>query len=241
MSLIFFINAHFGYVTKTVLMTYQCFGCCSAVLAERQRLLFFPAPLCTPNPIRSLEVCSKLGGDTSWTADSNWLRGYSTPCNTMLSNKTERRGFAGRQPFAQRLAGHHSAYGRWRVIALASLVLSSSFLPLLDYPYLDSWVPLLLFLLFSPPSCCRGLWWWWRVSGLAAGQGKLTTASQEKLEQHAMFAHKFFSLLTILEFISQPCSKLHRQRDAALWVSADSTFIWQRKCTQFLLPGLSLL
>lgn len=209
--------------------------------SQSVNVFFFPTLLCTPNPIRSLEVCSKLGGDTSWTADSNWLRGYSTPCNTMLSNKTERRGFAGRQPFAQRLAGHHSAYGRWRVIALASLVLSSSFLPLLDYPYLDSWVPLLLFLLFSPPSCCRGLWWWWRVSGLAAGQGKLTTASQEKLEQHAMFAHKFFSLLTILEFISQPCSKLHRQRDAALWVSADSTFIWQRKCTQFLLPGLSLL
>lgn len=157
MSLIFFKNAHFGYVTKTVLMTYQCFGCCSAVLAERQRFLFFPTLLCTPNPIRSLEVRSKLGGDTSWRADSNWLKGYSTPCNTMLSNKTERRGFAGRQSFAQRLAGHHSAYGRWRVIALASLVLSSSFLPLLDYPYLDSWVPLLLFLLFSPPSCCRRL------------------------------------------------------------------------------------
>ena len=94
MELAFFIAAHmvlwFGFVTKTVLVTYQSFSYCGTVLAQHQG--FLCSSLCPPGS--RLGLGKMLGGNTAKTADSNYPKGYSTPYNITLSNKTWKDQFS---------------------------------------------------------------------------------------------------------------------------------------------------
>jgi len=69
----------FGFVTKTVLITHQCFGCFWMMLAKPQGRLFFPC------------CCQRAGwGGQEDGRGHSWpklAREYSIPCGVLLSNK----------------------------------------------------------------------------------------------------------------------------------------------------------
>lgn len=82
MELILFIACmmlHFEFVTKTVLITHQCFGYFWAEFAQHKGIFFFP--LCPQQWI-------SWGCTNSWEEihDRNWPKGYSKPCSVVHSN-----------------------------------------------------------------------------------------------------------------------------------------------------------
>jgi len=93
MGLIFFIvfdmKPCFGFRRKTVSIAQRCFSCCQAVAAKIQRNFSF---LCCPISER-LRVHKELGGDWSRTANLNWSKGYSIPCDIMQNYKTGGIGY----------------------------------------------------------------------------------------------------------------------------------------------------
>lgn len=136
MELILFIAAPvvlcFGCVTKPRLMAHQWLVCGWVALAQHQGFFFSHS---------RLGVGRGLGGDTTQTAGSGWPEGYSMLYNVMLSNKNwgeqvlgEVAVAWGRQLLLRGWFWHHSAYGRWWVISLASLLVFF-FLLLLSFTY----------------------------------------------------------------------------------------------------------
>ena len=95
-------GAVFRVVTKTVLITQQCFHYCWAVLADHQGFLFFWLfPLSTTR----LGVGKKLEGNTGRTADLNWPKGFSMLDDNILNVKNCREGFLGKQPLLREWLG----------------------------------------------------------------------------------------------------------------------------------------
>lgn len=94
----------FGRVTKAVLTTGPCVGCCRAVLSH------FPT---LPPAVSRLRMGTKLGRDTTWTVNPNWPRVYSMPYNAL---ENWRKGILGEADIAigQRLTA--SVY-LWEVMS----------------------------------------------------------------------------------------------------------------------------
>lgn len=89
MELVFFIAAPvvlcFGFVTKEMLIKYQCFSYCWIQLVTASKsCLFFTLP---PGNRAGLGVGRMLGEDAARTAEPPWPKGYSSS-HVMLSNKT---------------------------------------------------------------------------------------------------------------------------------------------------------
>lgn len=59
----------FAAVSRTELVTHQCFGCCGAVLAQLEGFLSSILP--PPRKASRLELGKKLGGDAAGTAEPN--------------------------------------------------------------------------------------------------------------------------------------------------------------------------
>lgn len=116
----------FEFVTKTVLMTHQCFDYCWAVLAQCQHYLLFQLP---PQPVNRIGVYKKQGGSTTRTANPKWPNGYSMPY-VIISSKTERKGILGKVAIARRLARDWSTCGRWQVPLYHLFFVCLVFLPL---------------------------------------------------------------------------------------------------------------
>jgi len=158
----FFAATHrvlcFRFMTRTVQVTDQCFGCGWTVLGQCQGFLFvlLPPP---PPALSGLGLGKRLGGDIARTADPNWPKGYSVQYHVALSIKTglpEEEGegvLFSKVAFAQRLLDISPLVGVVDWLPVHHL----NFFPLhfLNWLCLDSWVLLWLFL-FSPLSCCRG-------------------------------------------------------------------------------------
>lgn len=116
MELIFFtaacVGLCFGSVTKTALVTHQCFGYCPAVPAQHQHLLLFPY---------SAAHQGHQGGDTARTGGPSWAQGCYTPHDLLLSNRNWGKGVLEPVAIAWGPAGHQSPWDRWWVTAFASL------------------------------------------------------------------------------------------------------------------------
>lgn len=129
-----------------------------------------------------LRVGTKLGRDTTWTANPNWPRGYSMPYNALLNKENWGKGILGEVVFVigWRLLGHQSPCGRWWVIAFASLLGSS--LPF-SFIYLSVFISNHEFSCFcasySLPCHTGGGGMNKELWCLAAGQGQLTRGEEE--------------------------------------------------------------
>lgn len=75
----------FMIVTKTGLITHQCFSCCLAMFVQNQGHLCFS--LCSPSLASRLRVSKRLGGSTALGCSLKLTKGNSMPYNIMLSNK----------------------------------------------------------------------------------------------------------------------------------------------------------
>lgn len=92
MELDFFIEASvvlfFGFITKTTLITNQCFSYCWTMLTQHV----------TVHAGRRLGVGKRLGEDTDGTPELNWPKSIPFHVTSCLATETEGRVFLGRYP-----------------------------------------------------------------------------------------------------------------------------------------------
>lgn len=156
MGLVFFLAACgvlcFRPLTKTVMITHQCFSYGWTAPAQHRGHLCFS--LCPQT--EEAGVGRSLAGDTAGTADWDWPRCYSVPDNFMFRSYTGVVFSKAAIPW--RLPGHQFVGGKQWVIVFASpffFLLSFFFSPsLIQLPLSQpkSFSSFLLFW-FSPPYC----------------------------------------------------------------------------------------
>lgn len=159
MELGFFVEASvvlfFGFITKTTLITNQCFSYCWTKL--------------TQHVTQGEGWVWARGWERTHLGHLSWADQrvyYSIPCNLMLSNSNWGEDVSGEVSITWRLAGHHSTCGRRWAIAFVSLTYFWLFFFHILKVYFDPWVSSLSLFLFSPH---------WGEKVFASGQGQPTT------------------------------------------------------------------
>lgn len=145
----------FGFGTKTVLITNQCFSYCWTKL--------------TQHVTQGEGWVWARGWERTHLGHLSWAdqRVYhSIPCNLMLSNSNWGEDVSGEVSITWRLADHHSTCGRRWAIAFVSLTYFWLFFFHILKVYFDPWVSSLSLFLFSPH---------WGEKVFASGQGQPTT------------------------------------------------------------------